>query len=168
MATPPTDDPLANSDRTVGVHAVLIQDTKSFKRGALLFDQIGIPALGRPAYFPVDFGAWDEVFWLRDIGIVWDIGHHIFNIGEEPTVRRQYLEAIAAVTGMPIDVKAIPDERLEREAGRRRGKMYRTGAAELIAILTRMYSINLRNNGINAFPILTTFRQIGNVFPSGR
>jgi hypothetical protein len=48
MATTPTDDPLADSDRTVGVNWELDSRNilKSLKREALLFDQIGIPNPG--------------------------------------------------------------------------------------------------------------------------
>jgi hypothetical protein len=61
----PTDDALANSDRTVGVLPYLDHVSK-LKREALLFDQIGIPHRLNPD------GNRDELDRLRDIGIVLD------------------------------------------------------------------------------------------------
>ena len=157
MPTPPTDVPIANSDRTVGVHTGLDGDTfKSLKRDVLLFDQIASPALDQDvAYHMSVFSDRDpdELFWLRDIGIVRDI----------PPV------TIAAATGMPIDGKAIPDEGIELEVIARMWKLRKARGLRVTdpTLSARIFSINLRLDGINAFPLLDTRRQIGKVFPSG-
>jgi hypothetical protein len=49
MATTPTDHPLANSERTVGVHSYVHYNiSEVLKREALVFDQIAISGLGEP------------------------------------------------------------------------------------------------------------------------
>jgi hypothetical protein len=55
---------------------------------------------------------------------------------------------------------AIP----ENEGGRRMIEVRRDVGG---AVLMRTHCLNLRRKGINAFPILESRRQIGNVFPSG-
>ena len=170
MPTTPTDDPLANSDRTVGVSGELDHDTvRSLKRDALLFDQIVIPNSDN---IPESWGSIElselkrisksELDWLRDIGIVRDIPWLVRT--DHPTLYRQYLNAWVAETGEPIDVMAIPDERIKLE-GERILSWYDPGV--YAAVTSRLHSIELRRQGINAFPILRTRRQIGNVFPSG-
>ena len=69
MATAPNDDPLANTDGVVGVRGRLPNDLESFKRDALLFDQIGIPELDqRVSRFPASLSQVGEhLLWLRDI-----------------------------------------------------------------------------------------------------
>jgi hypothetical protein len=103
MATAPTDDPLGNSDRTVGVLGYLEGALKSLKRQALLFDQIGIPD---DLNVVSDFA---ELDWLRDIGIVRDMYPLILS----HYGTKQYLDAFVAVTGEVIDVMAIPDQQAQ-------------------------------------------------------
>jgi hypothetical protein len=81
----PTDDALANSDRTVSVLPNLDHVSK-LKREALLFDQIGIPRRLNPD------GNRDELDRLRDIGIVLDIPRLGFSL-KDPTTLRQFLAA---------------------------------------------------------------------------
>jgi hypothetical protein len=77
MATTPTDDLLANSDRTVGVYGYpFLALSKSLKREALLFDQIGIPAVAQLRSEVTQFEERlrvAELVWLRDMGIVRDL-----------------------------------------------------------------------------------------------
>lgn len=79
------------------------------------------------------------------------------------------MDALAAETGKPIDVMAIPDERLPLEICYRIMDAEEEGAPQAVfeAFFSRMHSINLRRDGINAFPILETRRQIGDAFASG-
>jgi hypothetical protein len=183
MATTPTDDPLANSDRTVGVRfAPLNQDLlKSLKRDALLFDQIGIREIRRPdpqlsdhiggGWFKRDrpfsggaqlskFEGLDELEWLRDSGIV----RGIPLLNAHSPVDRQYRDAVAAEMGVPIDddISIPPKNILELFRPLRAESLYVQNA-----VVSRIFSINLRRDGINAFPILETRRQIRDVFPSG-
>jgi hypothetical protein len=132
MPTTPTDDLLANSDRTVGVHGFLDHATNALKREALLFDQIGIPQLDLNVVSSLD-----DLFWLRDIGIVRDVPPLFLGA--------QHLDAFVAETEEPIVTMPIPDERIGDEIVRRLSEMYktvRTGGAE--AVLARMGSIDLR------------------------
>jgi hypothetical protein len=156
MATTPTDDPLANSDRTVGLHAYPDDATKALKRDSLLFDQIAVANLDRRMSSSLD-----ELFWLRDIGIVLAISPFHY---DDP---HQFLDAITAVTGEPIDVTAIPDEQLDDEVERRLFAEGTLGTNFGLAVLLRIYSTKLRRDGINAFPILPARRRIGNMFASG-
>ena len=125
MATTPTDDPLADSDRTVGVNWELDSRNilKSLKREALLFDQIGIPWLD---YWLLslrrrgaDASLFNELDWLRDISVVWELNlvqqADYFLNEDRPPVLRQYLGVIVAETGKPIDVITIPDQALRSE-----------------------------------------------------
>ena len=123
MATTPTDDPLTNSDRTVGIHRYKDWAFKSLKREALLFDQIGIPWLD---YWLLslrrrgaDASLFNELDWLRDISVVWELNlvqqADYFLNEDRPPVLRQYLGVIVAETGKPIDVITIPDQALRSE-----------------------------------------------------
>jgi hypothetical protein len=168
MATTPTDDPLANSDRTVGVIGDPDSDLKSLKQEVLLFDQIALPGLDFLLAMPMPtHGRFredcDELAFLQDIGIVRNI-RSFDHIGlVHPTPIRQYLAALVAETGEPIDVMAIPDARLRSELWSRMPR-----GPDVHAVESRMYSSYLRREeGITAFPILPTRRQIGSVFPSG-
>jgi hypothetical protein len=171
MPTTPTDDPLANSGRTVGIHAYQKLVTKSLKREALLFDQIGFRDLDYMLSDLDIFGFHEfhpsavELYWLRDIGIARDVPPLHYNRCSSP-VDRQFLDAIVAETGKPIDVTAIPDEGLHGELMRRLYEIEKTWDVHN-AVLSRAISIHLRRDGTNAFPILETRSQIGTVFPSG-
>jgi hypothetical protein len=159
MATTPTDDPL---ERTVGVRTDPDQDLlKLLKRDALLFDLIAILDLDHNRQY---LGIVEELDRLQEGFIRWGL---VTPTGG-PTFDRQYLAEIAAETGEPIDVMAIPDERLWGEVTKR---VWWGGVSKepdvVAARFSRMYSNNLRREGINAFPILPTRRQIENVFPSG-
>jgi len=146
MATTPTDDPLANSDRTVGVRGHLGRDIlKALKREALLFDQIAIldldlldRSLGRVSRL--------ELGWLKDIGIV----------REGPL-----LAEMEGTIGKPDQTGFYEEMRALSDAYKRKDvAMYNAASA-------RAYSAAFRQIGINAFPILETRRQLGDVFPSG-
>jgi hypothetical protein len=117
--------------------------------------------------YPLDRSTFDELDWLRDIGVVRDADTRTDS--DDPRVLRQYLDALVAETGQPIDVKAIPDEQLRAKYLMPLGKVVFGDVPRLIvrAVFTRIYSCNLRREGFNAFPILQNRRQIGNVFPSG-
>jgi hypothetical protein len=138
MATTPTDDPLVNSDRTVGVRADIDDGRlkpkwdqaglKLLKREALLFDQILIPELER--WLP-PAGSWrwrshldwgypfaskheaKELRWLRDIGVVGNADNTHFHDNEGMRLLvREVLAEIAAAMRKPIDVREMSDERL--------------------------------------------------------
>lgn len=195
MATKPTDDPLANTDRTVGVHGGLgrwelgdwkLGDIKSLKREALLFDQIALPDLDwslkvgaleervsdltRSSLSHVDFvSSHDELYWLRDHGIVRDLptrgGEYL--LFDQPTANRQYLNAFVAETGISNHIMAILEKGLGDDLARTLWQAIEKGVERSRPFLSRMYSIALRLHGFTAFPILETRRQIGSVFPSG-
>jgi hypothetical protein len=172
MATTPTDDPLVNSDRTVGVRWDLDQNTlQSLKREVLLFNQIAIPeldsrvprAISSLSHLDGFVGNFDELFWLRDIGIIRDLPALL----PDGDTARLLLAAIEAEMGPP-DVMVTPDEQLQNEFFFSRLEESGRRPEVRRAVLSRMYSVYLfRDEGVNAFPILTTRRQIGNVFPSG-
>jgi hypothetical protein len=160
MATAPTDDPLVDSDRTVGVLPYLDHASKSLKRQALLFDQIGVPTIDLNVV-----SGFDEVDWLREIGIVRDVP--ALFLGNDPPAMHAYLDAVATETGNPIDIESIPEQLLATEVMSRVFTAQTAGLHALDAVLSRLYCTGLRLDGINAFRILETRRQIGNVFPSG-
>ena len=163
MATAPTDEPLPNSDRTVGVRALPLPNyaPNAFKRDALLFHQIVIPGVGFHR-----ISGFDELYWLRDIGIVLDVPLHLFPPRYDySTLARQQLDVLVAEMGVPIDALEIPDERLGDEVLRLLGDPSNDDIRGAVSL--RLTSIVLRFHGFNAFPILETHRQIGNVFRSG-
>lgn len=174
MATPPTDDP---RDRTVGVRKALgpwiveHDGVEPLKREALLFDQIAIPdvdkklaALAAAGFTHVN--GIREVCWLRDVGIVRDVPPFTNEDFDSP-VPRQCVDAMLAEMGEPpIDDRAIDDERV--------GNAVRARLIEALnepgflgEVLPRINCIKLRHNGINAFPILESRREIRDAFPSG-
>jgi hypothetical protein len=150
MPTAPTDDPLAAADRTVGVYPYPYQPTDALKRDALLFDQIAIAELDLK-----EFGELvnRELFWLRDIGIVRGISR-----GKWAAVRDVLFEDLIGYIAQQWPL-AIPEKQFVDEVVRR--------TIGIEAAWARAYSIDLRLDGLNAFPILTLRRLIGKVFPSG-
>jgi hypothetical protein len=182
MATTPADDPLVNSDRTVGVWGASPfneDDLKPFKRYALLFDQIAIPPPDRSLRVhsrmePGQSDWLDELDWLRDRGIV---RHAELTAGlTNPLAARQYLGAVVAETGEPIEVSAMSDQETIVEFLKRlndlaaealRGRRLPNVPPTFSNVFPRMLSVDLRLEGLNAFPILETRRHIGDVFPSG-
>jgi len=160
MATAPTDDPLGNDDCTVGVCGEQdLGDLKSLKRDALLFDQIAIPNLDRNVAdlrYDLDRDSLDELFWLRDIGIVRDGPLPYFSVKDSPTVDLQFLNALAET---PLPIMASDHQQL--------GWRLNTTVYYAAALSSRMCSTILRHKGINAFPILRTRGQIATEFPSG-
>jgi hypothetical protein len=167
MATTPTDDPLANSDRTVGVRwnwgAWDLNNIKALKREALLFDQIAF-RLNLDTQDNLDGVVKLELNWLQDKGIVRSIFPEWH--GDDPLADRDFLAATVAETREPIDIMAIPDNLVRVEVQRQWIELYH-GPDFAGAVLCRKCSIDLRRQGINAFPILENRRQIVDVFPSG-